>query len=201
MPATPQAEAACGETRIRHARPCPPQRELRRGQPERTIGGKREPKSRTFRGSGWPARDLAPSINETLTTIGEMPGFQFRASINADSQQYRPAERRHATRWRATGRIPVHGQERADQPEPDERHCGCTSPTFRRRMPLQMHPADQRDRKRAARPGQDRRGRKRARSPQHHAAGEIPAEMVHLADERDRSAENDRAHPAHRSAR
>ena len=51
---------------------------------------------------------------------------------------------------------------------------------------------DERDRERAVRSGQ-RRGGERARCPQQHPAGEIVAEVIHLPDQRDRRAEDDRA--------
>lgn len=87
-------------------------------------------------------------------------------------------------------RIPRYREECADEPESDERQVDVRQ--FEHAHAVPDTGGDQRHRKRALRACQRRR-RERASREKQHAAGEIVAEVVHLADKRDRRAEYDRA--------
>jgi hypothetical protein len=89
-----------------------------------------------------------------------------------------------------SGCVPRHRQCRADKPERDERQVRHD------RVLVDPHAAPEagggeRDRERATRAG-ERGGRHATCRPQEHATGEVAADMIHLADERDRRTEDDR---------
>jgi hypothetical protein len=91
-------------------------------------------------------------------------------------------------------RIPRDCQRRRDQPQRDERQMRGGN------LLVDPHAAPdasgrERDRQRGARAGEHGR-RHAACRPQQHAGGEVAADVIHLADERDRRAEDQRAHPA-----
>ena len=148
------------------------------------------PNSRTLSGKRLASARPEPSINETLTTTANA-GLPDRASSTPMPSSTDQTSAANPTRWRATGAFHATAKSAAISQNPTNGRC--TFDISNTRMPLQMQAVT----RATASALRDPVSTAAASAPAAHSSmppAKSAAEMVHLADERDGGAENDRSH-------